>query len=178
MDTLNILVVYPAHSEKEAVKNARELKELYEDNDVDVTLDYFVNNDDSIDSIATFLKLISSRDSVFFTGGFRKDVTCMNEFNIAIRFKHVIYDDLELKEDMDLREEEEETLNEGLSNICEVLSDRLHEVLHDRMQENDLTCSPFRCDKCPFRNVDNFANWLKKQRQTTIFDFLEEENKQ
>lgn len=171
MDTLNILVVYPAHSEKEAVKSARELKELYEENDVDVTLDYFVNNDDSIDSIATFLKLISSRDSVFFTGGFRKDVTCMNEFNIAIRFKHVIYDDLELKEDMDLREEEEEKLVEGIRDICNVLSDRL-EGYEDEDNSDMLTCSAFNCDKCPFKDLNNFADWVKSPN---TYDFSEEE---
>ena len=170
MDTLNILVVYPAHSEKEAVKSARELKELYEDNDVDVTLDYFVNNDDSIDSIATFLKLISSRDSVFFTGGFRKDVTCMNEFNIAIRFKHVIYDDLELKKDMDnLKKEDEEQLNESLKDICQVL---LHGFLHDRLHKNELTCRDFWCDSCPFKRLENFANWVKSPN---TYNFLEEE---
>lgn len=95
MDTLNILVVYPTHSEKEAVKSARGLQKIYKGDDVNVTLDYFVNNNDRIESIASFLKLASSHDVVFFTGGFRNDVTCMNEFNIVFRFKPVIYDDLE-----------------------------------------------------------------------------------
>lgn len=42
-----------------------------------------------------------------------------------------------------LNEEEEEKIEKGLRNICEVLSDRWHEVLHDRLQENVLTCRVF-----------------------------------
>lgn len=65
-----------------------------------------------------------------------------------------------------LSEEEEEQLGEGLSDICEVLSNRWHEVLHDRLQENALTCGAFWCDTCPFKNIDNFANWIKKTKET------------
>lgn len=67
-----------------------------------------------------------------------------------------------------LNEEEEEKIEKGLRNICEVLSDRWHDVLHDRLQENVLTCRVFhQCEKCPFYNVDTFTNWMKEQDENS-----------
>lgn len=75
----------------------------------------------------------------------------------------------------DLSEEEKEEIEEGISDICEVLSNRYHYVLHSRLQINPtdvLACPVSLCEKCPFYNIDNFANWIKKPN---IFDSLEEE---
>lgn len=68
-----------------------------------------------------------------------------------------------------LREEEEEQLNKNLRDICQVL---LHGLLHDKLHKNELTCRDFWCDSCPFKRLENFANWVKSPN---TYNFLEEE---
>lgn len=57
-----------------------------------------------------------------------------------------------------LDSEQEEQIEKGLQEVCD--------VLHTRYQEGKwdvLTCRVFQCDKCPFNDIDSFTDWMKEQ---------------
>lgn len=58
-----------------------------------------------------------------------------------------------------LDSEQEEQIEKGLQEVCE--------ILHSRYQEGKLdaiTCRPFNCPDCPFNDIDSFTEWMENQR--------------